>query len=86
MDWLIGELVMLAVPAYVFLQGLMVVRYRGRWRLLSLVPLLFMVPIAVDAGLAFAAGSTMWPLLGIVASPVAFAYLVGLATIKASLT
>ena len=55
MDWLIGELVMLAAPAYFFLQVLMAVRYRGRWLVLSLVPLLFMVPLAVHAGFAFAA-------------------------------
>ena len=61
MDWLIGELVMLAAPAYFFLQVLMAVRYRGRWLVLSLVPLLFMVPLAVHAAFAFAAGSNLWP-------------------------
>jgi len=84
MDWLIGELVMLAAPAYFFLQVLMAVRYRGRWLVLSLVPLLFMAPLAVHAGLAFTAGSDLWPLLLIFASPIAFAYLLGLAIVKAS--
>lgn len=84
MDWLIGELVMLAAPAYFFLQVLMAVRYRARWLVLSLVPLLFMVPLAVHAAVAFAAGSSVWPLLLIFASPIAFAYLLGLAVIKAS--
>ena len=84
MDWLIGELVMLAVPAYFFLQVLMAARYRERWLVLSLVPLLFMAPLAVHAALAFAAGSNMWPVLLILASPMAFAYLLGLAIVKAS--
>ena len=44
MDWLIGELVMLAGPAYFFLQVLMAVRYRGRWLGPSLVPLLLWRP------------------------------------------
>lgn len=83
MDWLIGELVMLAAPAYFFLQLLMAVRYRGRWLMLSLVPLLVMVPLAIHAALAFAAGSDVWPLLLIFASPVAFTYLFGLALVKA---
>lgn len=84
MDWLIGELVMLAAPAYFFLQLLMTVRYRGRWLVLSLVPLLVMVPLAIHAALAFAAGSDVWPLLLIFAAPVAFTYLFGLALVKAS--
>jgi hypothetical protein len=84
MDWLIGELVMLAVPAYFFVQVLMAVRYRGRWLVLSLVPLLFMVPLAVHAGFALALGSDLWPVQLILASPIAFAYLLGLATVKAS--
>lgn len=86
MDALIGELLMLAAPAYFFLQLLMALRYRGRWLLLSLVPLIAMVPLAIHAGFAFAAGSSLWPLLVILASPVAFVYLVGLAVVKASLT
>jgi hypothetical protein len=82
-DWLIGELVTLAAPAYFFLQLLMAVRYRGRWLVLSLVPLLIMVPLTAHAGLAFAAGSNMWPVLIILAAPVAFLYLLILAIVKA---
>jgi hypothetical protein len=85
LEWLIGELVMLAAPAYFFLQVLTVLRYRGRWRLLALVPLLVMVPLALHAGLAFAAGSDLWPVLLILASPIAFLYLLGLAVAKAIL-
>jgi hypothetical protein len=74
-DWLIGELVALAGLAYVFLQLLMAVRYRRRWRLAALAPLLIMVPLALHAGLAYAAGAPGWPLLLVRAAPFAFAYL-----------
>ena len=83
MEWLIGELVALAGPAYFFLQVLMAARYRGRWRIAALVPLIFMVPLAVHAGFAYAAGAPAWPLLLVLAAPLAFAYLllVGVAKI-----
>src|SRR5215510_12816874 len=71
-DWLIGELVALAGPAYFFLQILMAVRYRGSWRLAALAPLLVMVPLALHAGLAYAGGAPGWPLLLVLATPVAF--------------
>src|SRR5262249_2910920 len=44
MAWMTTELVALAGPAYFFLQLLMVLRYRGRWRMAALAPLLVMVP------------------------------------------
>lgn len=75
MDWLIGELVALASPAYFFLQILTVMRYRGRWRLAALAPLLVMVPLAVHAGMAHEAGAPRWPLLLVLAAPVAFTWL-----------
>jgi hypothetical protein len=74
-DWLIGELVALAGPAYFFLQILMAVRYRGRWRLAALVPLLVMVPLAVQAGLAYSAGAPGWPLPLVLSAPLALAWL-----------
>jgi hypothetical protein len=83
-EWLIWEIVTLAGPTYFFLQLLMAARYRGRWRLLSLVPLLFMVPLAVHAGLAYAAGSTVWPLLLILAAPAGCLYLLALGVVKAA--
>ena len=85
MDWLIGELLILAGPVYFFLQLLMAVRYRGRWLVLSLVPLLLMMPLGVHAGMAFTAGSNLWPMLLILAAPVACIYLLGLAVVKASI-
>jgi hypothetical protein len=85
MDRLIAELVFLAGPAYFFLQILMARRYRGRWRVLALVPLIAMVPLAVHAGIAYAAGSPAWPALLILAAPVAFGYLLLVGVAKASL-
>jgi hypothetical protein len=84
MEWLIGELVALAGPAYFFLQILMAARHRGRWRLAALVPLVVMVPLAIHAGIAYAAGSPAWPLLLILASPFAFVYLVLVGVVKSS--
>ncbi len=85
MDWLIGELLILSGPVYFFLQILMAVRYRGRWLALSLVPLLLMAPLGVHAGMAFAAGSNLWPMLLVLAAPVACIYLLGLAVVKAGI-
>lgn len=86
MEKITWELITLAGPLYFFLQLLMVMRYRGRWRYLSLVPLLAMVPLAVHAGLAHRAGSNLWPLLLILAAPIASLYLLGLAVVKAAVT
>jgi len=85
MDWLIGELLILAGPVYFFLQLLRSVRYRGRWLVLSLVPLLLMMPLGVHAGMAFAAEIDLWPMLLILAAPLASIYLLGLAVVKASI-
>ena len=82
MDWLLKELVALAGPAYFFLQLIMAVRYRGRWRFAALVPLLLMVPLAIEAGLAYAAGVPGWPTLLVGISPVACLYLLLLAVLK----
>ena len=84
MEWIVGELVALAGPAYFFLQILMAVRYRGRWRVAALVPLVVMVPLAIRAGIAYAAGSPGWPLPLVLASPIAFVYLVLVGVVKSS--
>ena len=84
MEWLFQELLALAGPAYFFLQILMAVRYRGRWRIAALVPLLAMVPLAVQAVLASAAGALGWPMLLVLAAPPAFLYLVLVGVVKAA--
>lgn len=83
-DRLVGELLALAGPAYFFLQILMAMRYRGRWRLAALAPLLVMAPLAIHAGLAYAAGAPGWPLLLVLAAPVAFAWLLLVGIVKSS--
>jgi hypothetical protein len=82
MQRLIVELVALAGPAYFFLQLLTVIRYRGRWRLAALAPLIVMLPLAVDAGRAYAAGVLGWAGPLVLAAPVAFLYLVLVAVAK----
>jgi hypothetical protein len=82
MDRLLTELVALAGPAYFFLQIIMAIRYRGRWRLAALAPLLFMVPLAIEAGLAYAAGVPGWPTPLVGVAPVACLYLLLLAVLK----
>jgi hypothetical protein len=76
------ELVALGGPAYFFLQIIMAIRYRGPWRLAALAPLLLMVPLAIEAGLAYAAGVPGWPTLLVVTSPAACLYLLALAVLK----
>ena len=82
LHWLWVELVALAGPAYLFLQVIMAIRYRGRWRLAGLGPLLIMLPLAIEAGLAYAAGVPGWPTLVVVTAPVACLYLLVLAVLK----
>lgn len=82
MDWLWTELIALGGPAYFFLQIIMAVRYRGRWRVAALGPLVIMVPLAIEAGLAYWAGVPGWPTLLVLMAPVAAAYLLLLALSK----
>jgi hypothetical protein len=86
MGGFVEELWLLLVPAYFFLQYFMVVRYRGGWLILALVPLLVMVPVVIHALLAYLAGSNLWPLLVILTSPVAFLYLLAVAVARAFAT
>ena len=86
MDWLIREAVTLAGPLYAFLQLIMVVRYRGRWLALALLPLFLVLPLAAHAGLTFTEGHPVWPMLLLLAAPIACVYLLCLALIKASVS
>jgi hypothetical protein len=86
MDWIIGELIILAGPLYLFLQLLMGAKYRGRWLVLALVPLLVMVPVGAQSALAFAAGSNVWLMPLVLSAPLACLYLLALAVAKAIIT
>lgn len=78
LDLLIGGGAMLLVPGYFVLQLIALYLLSGGWRIAAAAPLLAMVPLAVHASLALAAGSNLWPLLIILGAPIAFFYLAGL--------
>ena len=82
MGWVWTELIALAGPAYVFLQLIMALRYRGRWRLAALGPLVLMLPMAIEAALAYKAGVPGWATPLILTSPLAALYLLALAILK----
>ena len=71
---------------YFFLQLIMIARYRGRWRVLALVPLLFMLPLGLHAGVLYVGGDALWPLGVVAPSAIACVYLLGLAVVKATVT
>lgn len=76
----------LAIFAYFFLQLFMGLRYRGRWLIAAMVPLVVMVPIVIHAALAFLAGSNLWPILIVLVAPLAFLYLLAVAAARAVAT
>jgi hypothetical protein len=84
MDWLLDKLLTLTLagPAYLVLQLIMVLRYRGGWWLAAIAPMPLMVLLVIDAGLAYVAGARDWSLLLAVATPAAFLYLLLLAVVK----
>ncbi|HUL54134.1 MAG TPA: hypothetical protein VLT83_12060 [Opitutaceae bacterium] len=65
-------LVFLAVPGYPALQVYALVRLRGPARLLSALPLSFMLPVYAFCLYGLSQESNLWPLYAIFASPVAF--------------
>lgn len=77
MSMLLGLAAMASVPAYPVLQVIALRRLPGRWRWAAGAPLLVMVPAAVQAGLAFSQSSNLWPILLILAAPLAVLYLSG---------
>jgi hypothetical protein len=83
MDNALGILAMVAVPGYWGLQYFMAKQYDGGWRIAALVPLVVMVPLLAYTAFAFVAGSNLWPLMLILASPLAFVYLVIVMAIRA---
>jgi hypothetical protein len=75
-------LVFVSVPGYFLLQGVSMFTQRGHWLWASLVPLIVMVPAAGHAAWALSAGSNLWPLIFIFASPIGFVYLVGVFVLR----
>lgn len=80
-----GTLMMLmawSIPGYIALQIYMLVKYRGRWRKLALLPLWGTVPLFAYTLFALAAGSNLWPLLLLFLAPFAFIYLLIIGWVK----
>jgi hypothetical protein len=75
MESLLGLIAFAAVPAYPVLQIIALRTLTGGWWYAAAVPLLAMVPIVVFTAFAFNQQSNLWPLLLILASPVALLYL-----------
>jgi hypothetical protein len=67
---LLGLAVMMMVPGYFVLQGIMLSRYRGGWRKAAALPLLVMAPAVVFSLIAFSRQSNLWPMVMILAAPV----------------
>jgi hypothetical protein len=77
-----GLLVMLGVPAYLVLQVVLAIWYRGAWRLAALAPLLVMLPLVLFVGCAVSAGSNIAPVLIFLAAPPCCLYLGALAGVR----
>ncbi len=67
---------------YFVLQPLTVWLFDRGWRLAALAPLIATVPLILHAGLAFATGANLWPLLLILFLPFATLYLLGLCGVR----
>lgn len=83
MDDLLGLAVVLSLPGYAVLQWYAVHNWSGGWRLAALVPLVIMGLLFIQAAVAFMAQSNLWPLMVILAAPLACLYLIGLAGARA---
>ena len=70
------DLIWLAVPAYIILQFVVIWRSSGPSRWVAALPLVVMVPIVEITVIDLTQGSNIWPLLLLLASPVALLYVV----------
>ncbi len=73
---IMGSIITLAVPAYLFLQLWATLRLGGGWRLASLPPLLIAIPISLWCVHALADRSNIWPLTFILFAPFGAIYLI----------
>jgi hypothetical protein len=65
----------LVVLAYLALQVIALARLSGGARAAAAAPLVVMIPVAVITAIGLAQASNLWPLLLLLASPLALAYL-----------
>lgn len=77
LSMLLGLAAMASVPGYLVLQVIAMQRLPGKWRWAAGAPLLVMVPVALQAGLALSQSSNLWPILLILTAPLALIYLSG---------
>ena len=73
------DLVLVSLPAYVLVQVLLIVLWRGRWRRRAMLPLVVMLGTLAVSILALLAGSNLWPVWMILLAPLALLYLIVLA-------
>ncbi len=73
---------MWSAPGYFVLQAVALWRWRGGWRTAAMVPLLPMAAVLLYTIAAFRAGSNLFPLVLIFASPPALLYLVVLMILR----
>ncbi|WP_205480381.1 hypothetical protein [Sphingomonas arenae] len=81
--WLFGLAVLGSMIGYVFLQIRLPRLWDGGWRIAAVLPLVGTVGFLIWSLIALADGSNLWPLLLLLYLPVAFVYLLVLATAKA---
>jgi hypothetical protein len=70
------DLIWLAIPAYIILQIVAILRSSGSFRWVAALPLVIMIPVFVFTGIAFAQNSNLWPLWLLFTSPLALLYVV----------
>src|SRR5580700_11068854 len=71
------------VFGYPVIQVLAIVRLRGGWRILALLPLFVMIPVTVVTFVGFYRGSNLWPIYLIFVAPVILAYFIVLLFVHA---
>jgi hypothetical protein len=63
------------IPLYVLLQVVVLRQMRGLWRWVAAMPLIGMLPLFVLAAYEYSQQSNLWPLMLILASPIAIVWL-----------
>ena len=68
------DLLWLTIPAYVVVQVVALLRSAGGSRVAAVLPLFVMVPVFALTAVALVQESNLWPILMLLASPVALLY------------
>jgi hypothetical protein len=64
-------MLILVIPLYVLVQVVVLRQVRGLWRWFAALPLVGMLPLFVLAAYEYSQQSELWPLMLILASPIA---------------